>query len=44
MAQLVLLDREAEAVVVVVAHRQLVRAADMMARLDHDGLAAILIV
>jgi len=49
VTQLVLLDREAQSVVVVVAHGQLVaivvgRPAHIMARLEHDGLAAILIV
>ena len=44
MPQLVLLDRETQARVVVVGHRHLVRAVVVVIRLYHDRLTAILIV
>ena len=47
VAQLVLLDREAQPIVVVVGHGELAgtgTAADMVTRLHHDRLAPVLIV
>lgn len=44
MTQLVLLDGEAQPIVVVVGHGELVWPTDMVARLHHDGLTAVLIV
>ena len=44
VAQLVLLDREAQPVVVVMGHAELVWPTYVVARLHHNCLAAVLIV
>ena len=44
VAQLVLLDRQAQSIVVVMAHGELIGCAHVMARLHHDCLTSILVM